>query len=221
MSQTCRRAVILCHGTPPSAALLQRHLAGADLVICTDGAAAWAQDHGCPVQVVLGDMDSLTRPLPGAEMVNSGPHEVQENSDAEKALRYALQQGAREVVLLGATGGRLDHTLANVALVVAYADRAEVSLADDTCQLWVVRGRRELPAPPGTMVSLLALEPDTVVRTEGLCWPLDEPLALGTRGLSNRVQAAPVVVEAVKGSLLAMVLEAEVKGFQDRQDNGG
>lgn len=209
MNQTCRRAVILCHGTPPSEELLGRHLAEADLVICTDGAAAWAQGHGCPVQVVLGDMDSLTRPLPGAEMVNSGPHEVQENSDAEKALLYALQRGAREVVLLGATGGRLDHTLANVALVVAYADRAEVTLADDTCQLWVVRGRRELAAPPGTMVSLLALEPGTLVRTEGLAWPLDEPLALGTRGLSNQVQIAPAVVEAVSGALLVMVLEAE------------
>ncbi|MHB8995657.1 MAG: thiamine diphosphokinase [Armatimonadota bacterium] len=200
-------AVILCNGEPPSDELLLRHLQEAELVICTDGAVGWVEERGCRPQVVIGDMDSggcdndgklktcPTRP----EIIHCGAHDQQENTDAEKALLLALERGARRVVMLGATGQRLDHTLGNIALAAKYRDRAEVVLADDQGELEVISGRNVISTQPGTLFSLVPLTADVTVDTEGFKWPLHEPLEIGTRGLSNEALAEEVVIDLHSG----------------------
>jgi thiamine pyrophosphokinase len=198
-------AVILCHGEPPSPATLRRELAGADLVICTDGAAWWLEDHGVVADFVVGDMDSLSGAKVAAEAVHAGPHEAQENTDSEKAVLFALERGAREITLLGALGGRLDHSLGNIALCAGYVGRAHLRVVDEQMTLEVVSGRRELAVTPGARVSLVALSEGVSVFTEGLRWPLAEPLAPGTRGLSNIAVSDRVVLE-VTGGLVAVLM---------------
>jgi thiamine pyrophosphokinase len=193
------RAVIVCHGEPPSMATLRRELDGADLVVCTDGAAAWLEEQGLATDFVVGDMDSLGDSGVSAQMVHAGPHEAQENTDSEKALLFALSRGADEVTLLGALGGRLDHTLGNVALCAAYEGQAHLRLVDELGTLEVVRGRRELDVKPGARVSLMALSEGVCVVTQGLRWRLAGPLPQGTRGLSNIAVSDRVVLEVTGG----------------------
>lgn len=193
------RAVILCHGEPPSMATLRRELAGADLVICTDGAAPWLAERGFRVDFVVGDMDSLDGAPVCAQAVHAGPHEVQENTDSEKALLFALNQGADEITLLGAVGGRLDHTLGNITLCAGYEGRARVRIVDELGTLEVVRGRRELEVKRGARLSLVALSEGARVVTEGLRWKLAGPLEPGTRGLSNMAVSDRVVLEVTGG----------------------
>ena len=199
-------ALILCNGEPPSAGLLERHLREADLIVCTDGAFTWAREARVPVDVVLGDMDSLTEEAGEVEVLSAGPHEVQENSDAEKAIAYALDRGATRIVLLGATGRRLDHTLANVWLAYRFRDRAEIIIADDFGELRTITGRHSLRLPLGTAVSLIALTTDAVVVTVGLQWPLSGPLEPGSRGLSNRVTGDEVIVDVQSGAVALITL---------------
>ena len=201
-------ALILCNGEPPSAALLERYLREADLVVCTDGAFSWAREARVPVDVVLGDMDSLTEDVGEVEVISAGPHEVQENTDAEKAILYALDRGASRVVLLGATGRRLDHTLANVWLVCRFRECAEITVADDFGELRVVTGRHRLHLPPGTTISLIALTADAEVVTVGLQWPLSGPLEPGSRGLSNRVVGDEAVLDVQSGAV-ALIIPTE------------
>jgi thiamine pyrophosphokinase len=199
-------ALILCNGEPPSAALLEEHLREADLVICTDGAFTWATKARVPVDLVLGDMDSLSEDAVDVEVLAAGPHEVQENSDAEKAIAYALERGASRITLLGATGRRLDHTLANVWLAYSFRDRAEIVIADDFGDLCVVTGRRSLRLPVGATVSLMPLTTDAAVATAGLQWPLSGPLEPGSRGLSNRVVCTEAVVDVQSGAVALITL---------------
>lgn len=200
-------AVILCDGDPPSRDLLLRHLQFAPLIVCTDGALDWVRTLGVCPHVVVGDMDSC-QSLPECEVVDCGPHGEQENSDSEKALLLALERGASRIVFLGATGQRLDHTLANIWLAARYHDRAEVVLGDDYGELRVISGRQAFATHPGTPVSLLPMGPGVTVSTTGLRWPLHEPLEIGTRGLSNEAIGDEVVIEA-DGGLVAVVLLAE------------
>ena len=197
------KAVILCNGEPPSDATLARHLPGSGLIICTDGATGWVHARGVTPHVVIGDMDSGP-PSDGAEVIDAGPHDQQENTDAEKALLLALERGATQIVILGATGRRLDHTLGNVSLVARYHDRAEILLADDYSELRVVSGRYSLPAGADSVISLLALTPDATLDTTGLKWPLHGPLEAGTRGLSNAAVGGEVVVDVHTG-LVAVI----------------
>ena len=229
-------AVILCNGEPPSDELLLRHLQEVELVICTDGAIGWVGERGCRPQVVIGDMDSCgdgetetdleVRPTridkletcptrgetdlevrPTREVIHCGAHDQQENTDAEKALLLALERGARRVVRLGETGQRLDHTLGNIALAAKYRDRAEVVLADDLGELKVISGRNVIETGPWTLFSLEPLTAEVMVDTEGLKWPLHEPLEIGTRGLSNEALAEEVVIDLHSG-IVALITMA-------------
>lgn len=205
MTATCARALILCNGEPPSDGLLVRHLQAADLLICTDGASGWVQAHGVRPHVLIGDMDSRPGELE-CEVIDAGTHDTQENSDAEKALLLALARGARQIVLLGATGLRLDHTLGNLALAQRYHLQAEVVLADDFGELRVISQPWRLPVGPGARVSLLALTPDVTLDTHGLKWPIHGPLEVGTRGLSNEVAGEQPEVEVHTGVVAVVLL---------------
>lgn len=198
-------ALIICDGERPDAELLRRTAAAADLVIATDGAAAWATTAGVRPQVVIGDFDSLRELEGNWEVVDAGPHEQQENSDAEKALLLALGRGADRVAFLGATGRRLDHTLANVWLAARFHQQADIVLLDDYSECRIVSVPVRLATTPGTVISLIPLTLDVVLRTGGLRWPVDGPLPPGTLSLSNQATAEEVTVE-VKSGLVAVII---------------
>ena len=76
---------------------------------------------------MIGDFDSLAgRILSG----RGGPKFLQVadqyTTDSEKALLYLENEGYEEVVLMGATGWRLDHTLFNVQLLERFAGRLKI-----------------------------------------------------------------------------------------------
>ena len=124
------RAVILCDGPPPQPDVLAYWLTGADLFICTDAAGHPYDQLPAPPDVVIGDFDALSgRLLAGRDGPMFLRVDEQETTDSEKAVLYALDQGLEEVVLLGAVGWRLDHTLYNTQLLERYADRLRLALA--------------------------------------------------------------------------------------------
>ena len=54
-----------------------------------------------------------------------------DDSDTQSAVCLAVEKGAREILLLGATGSRLDHMLANIGLLAMGKERGvHISIAD-------------------------------------------------------------------------------------------
>lgn len=200
--------LILCDGEPPSKELLFHHLQQVDTIICTDGAVEWVSTTGCCPDIVIGDMDSAGM-LPDCEVIYTGHHSEQENSDAEKAILLALERGAERIVVLGATGQRLDHTLGNLWLIAKYHQRADVLLADDFGEMRVISGPGTFTCRVGSVVSLLPLTPDVTLHTEGLRWPLNGPLEQGTRGISNVAVSDQVLIDLQSG-LLAVITASGV-----------
>ena len=47
----------------------------------------------------------------------------QENNDQTKATLYLLEHGVKDIIYLGATGRREDHTIGNVSLLVDYMNK--------------------------------------------------------------------------------------------------
>ena len=94
-----------------------------DLVICADGGYLTAKRLGLRVDLAIGDFDSLgyAPELIGGSVVRL-PVE-KDITDAEAAILAAEERGADELVLLGCTGGRPDHTLAAQQLLAAVAER--------------------------------------------------------------------------------------------------
>jgi thiamine pyrophosphokinase len=212
-------AIVVADGSIPERSVLDAAWPGwADgrrLVVAADGGAAGAVRLALVIDRVVGDLDSIAPALlvtlerDGAT-VERWPTD-KDASDTELALRSALTAGPGRIVVLGATGGpRLDHALANVALLALDALAAvDVVLLDGSSRTRLLRGPAEatIEGRVGDLVSLLPLGgPIAGVTTRGLVYPLaDEPLPAGsTRGLSN-VRAEPTAwVRVTDGHLLVI-----------------
>ena len=123
--------LIAGNGQPPDRKLFHRVLDTADLLIAADGGALWCLEYGVEPHLVIGDLDSFpTSHYPGITVVHDPD---QETNDLEKALKAAMERGARSVTLLGATGRRLDQSLKNISVMAQFAPHFETLLMrDDT-----------------------------------------------------------------------------------------
>ena len=211
------KAIVVAGGdaAPEDAA----QLAGADVVIAADSGAAWLEAAGRQPDLVIGDMDSISSDLlerleARGVTIESHPSE-KEASDAELAVAWAVAMGANEIVILGGFGGpRLDHELANLLLLTAEWNGAELRLVRGATTARAVRGggQQALEGRVGDLVTLLPLAGDaTGVRTRGLRYPLGgESLHGGrSRGLSNVIAVLPASVSLEDGTLLIIETRKE------------
>ncbi len=210
-----RTAVIIAHGELEVTPQIREAVARADLIVAADGGAASAIAHGWWPHLLVGDLDSAPPEVQAAVLEHGGrivryPARKDE-TDTELALRAALESGAEEVLLIGAAGNRLDHTLANV-LLLALPEAAQVRLTilAGKQRLFLIRDAAEIRGQPGDLVSLLPIGGDASgIWTTGLEYPLaDGTLPLGTpRGVSNVLCEPRATVRVQKGLLLAIVTE--------------
>ena len=199
-------AVVLADGGRPSRAGLDGAWPGWDdgvsMVVAADGGVRLSEVLGLGLDAWVGDGDSTPADVlaeleaRGVPMLNV-PSDKDE-SDTELALVESIRRGGTRVTVLGALGGRrLDHALANVALLAhpALGGRPAV-LLDDRNRIRLLTAGVDgtpgamlpLPGRTGDLVTLLPWGTDvTRVTTIGLRYPLtDERLVLGpARGLSN------------------------------------
>jgi thiamine pyrophosphokinase len=189
------RAIIVANGYVAKGETAQDLVQPNDCVIAADGGAVIALRLGLEPQMIIGDLDSLPADVRsrleerGCEFLEHPARK--DETDTELAIRYALDRGAQEIVLLGAIGGRLDHTLANV-LLLGMPELAGIRarIVAGNTETWLIRSGEELEihGQPGDTVTLLPLGQDAVgVTTAGLEWALDDDtLAFGpARGVSN------------------------------------
>jgi len=203
--------LILANGDPPSATLTQRLAGRHDVFIAADGAAERAASLGVVPDIVCGDFDSINlqaarMALPKAEFVSTPD---QNAADLEKALDLAIARGATSITIIGAAGGRIDHTLANFALLVRYSAALPISIVDDTSQVWAVTGAETavgaftFATVPGDTVSLITQGGGTQFSIHGVAWEVRAfELAYGTRGVSNVATGNRVTVEVHRGAVL-------------------
>lgn len=208
-----RRAVIFVNGIVQDYTWLRQRLRADDYLIGADGGARHCLALDRLPHVVVGDMDSLPAAILD-ELIEKGVDVERyptrkDKTDLELAIERAVRDGATEVLLLGALGGRLDQTLANL-LVSARRDwLAPILLADGQQTARVLRSGEQftLTNPVGSVVSVVPLSEEvTGITYTGMEYPLtDATLTLGsTRGISNRIAHTPATIAIESGVLLVV-----------------
>ena len=94
---------------------------GDDLVIAADGGYAMLRKAGIRPNLVIGDFDSLGA-APEGECVITLPV-VKDVTDTWAAIELGRERGYRSFRLYGCTGGRFDHTMANIQTLAALASQ--------------------------------------------------------------------------------------------------
>jgi len=208
------RAIIVASGRPSGGEAWKSWVRTGDLIVGADGGAAQALAWGLVPHVVIGDMDSL--PEQARAGLASGGCEfivhprAKDETDLELALSYVVERGFQEVIIFGALGGRLDHTLANLLLLaLPRFATAQIRIVDLPEEALLVRDGRSVTIEglPGDLVSLLPLGGDAGgVTTAGLAWALDgDTLRFGSsRGVSNELTISTARIAVEHGCLLVV-----------------
>ena len=192
-----------------------------DCVVAVDGGFVHVTEAGVVPDVVLGDFDSLGYTPQAACLVEHPTHK--DASDLELALEFAFGHGASEIFAYGCLGGRVDHTLAALQTLAAYAEKGmavcAVGPAEDRpgygkgVAVSVLSGpaRLCLEAPDGLAeegaVSVHAACDRAIGVSEGnMEYPLcDSTLTNRTSlGLSNELLGRPAWVQVAKGTLFVV-----------------
>jgi thiamine pyrophosphokinase len=204
--------VIFAGGARPIARRARAVVSAASYVIAADSGADHALALDRRIDLAVGDFDSISADGLAAlerDGVRLERHPVDKNAtDLELALAAATALGPRRIVVLGGTGGRLDHVLGELSLLAAEAYRdVEIDALLGRATVHVVHRERLLAGRSGDLLSLFAAHgPAHGVVTEGLVYPLRrETLEPGsTLGMSNVFAAARARVALESGVLLAI-----------------
>jgi thiamine pyrophosphokinase len=204
------RILIFANGHLPDLDAARALLRPDDFIIAADGGTRHALALGLIPNVIIGDLDSVTREekqkLHEADtQIILFPRDKNE-TDLELAIQHAVDMKLDQVVIVGALGGRLDQTLGNLALLSDLRLLTfDLRLDDGVEETFFCRDQAEVHGRSGDIVSLIPWgAPVEGVRTEGLRWPLsDETLyPYKTRGISNELMGETATVQIRSGLLL-------------------
>jgi thiamine pyrophosphokinase len=194
--------------SPPDT--LAGELPEADLTIAADSGYDVAVAAGFPVDVLVGDMDSIaTEVIPGHVIVERHSPD-KDATDLELALEKVIAERPGRVVVVGGAGGRFDHELATAGLLCSarWALIEEIDWVTDRGWSHVIWNRRIIHGDVGALISLIPMGgPAKGVSTKGLRWDLTEAtLHPGTTwGVSNEFSGPVADIRLDEGCLLAVI----------------
>ncbi len=180
-----------------------------DFVLCADGGYAHAIAAGVAPNLVIGDCDSTHGIDIPAALLRRVPVE-KDDTDTMLCVRYAIERGYTECILLGGIGGRLDHTLANLqTLAFAHKHGLRAALCDAFDRAFFLEnGEILLPRKEEFTLSLFSFsEQCRGVYISNVKYPLVDATLTNVfpLGVSNAF-AAPEARISVREGLLLIVL---------------
>jgi len=216
------RIVIFANGELPDLDAARALLQQDDYLIAADGGANHLLKMGILPEIVIGDLDSIDEDtlfdLTSAEVEIKQYSEDKDETDIELALRYAVELRPSAILIVGALGGRLDQTLANLSILTdPTLPGIDIRMDDGVeevffCRASAEKGGQVASSPQGEVqgrsgdtLSLIPWHgPVQGVKTEGLQWPLygETLFSDNSRGISNIMVDETVSIYIQSGLLL-------------------
>jgi|SRR6056300_804196 thiamine pyrophosphokinase len=174
-------------------------------LIAADGAYNRLYSLGINPNAIVGDMDSVT------EKHNTEHTEFieipnQNTNDFEKCVRYAQQLGYRNILIIGFTGGLLEHTVNNISIIIKFTREMNIIVYHQHRYCYYITNDIELNIKKDELVSLIPY-PSAKLKTRGLNWELhSEELQMGIReGARNFAITDNIKIELLSGSYLLFI----------------
>jgi thiamine pyrophosphokinase len=180
--------------------------AAARPLLAADGGANHLSRLGLRPTAVVGDLDSIsaeTRTWLGEDCMVHQPD--QDRTDLDKALEYAFDvAGVTHLTVLAALGGRIDHDLGNLGLLVRLAMGERLVFEDVDQRVLAVAGEISLQAHPGETWSFWTFDPTVHVTIEGVRWPVaGAALDVSRRpSISNEATTDEIRIRATGGAVV-------------------
>lgn len=180
-----------------------------DIIICVDGGYQKLMEIGLTPDLIIGDMDSLSCPVPDNIPFYPLPVE-KDDTDTLAALKKAIEMGCRDIILVGGLGGRLDHTVANLhCLSYSLFAGVRLEIRDSQNRAFMFEPSEiRIPRDRDSYLSLFSYtEACRGVTTKGLYYPLSGATLTHSYplGVSNHFTEEEAVISFTTGKLLVIL----------------
>lgn len=208
------KAVILANGEFPKGKALLRELENAEFLAVCDGAMIHLERLGIIPQVIIGDLDSLPLELKTKYKNQVVQLKEQASNDLSKAFFHCIGLGFDEFVILGATGKREDHSIANISLLSEYAKHCkDLVMKSDFGEFRIYSLPCEIPSQRGEQISLFCLNPEAKITSKHLKYPLvDLELKIWANGTLNQAEGDFFTLSADRQAQI--IVYKEKRNFQ-------
>ena len=178
-----------------------------DFYICCDSGLKHREKLGINPNLIVGDFDSYKNPHMDVETIIL-PCE-KDDTDTVFAVKEALSRGFQDFLLVGVIGGRLDHTLGNVSLLLMLDAQGKTATAlDDFSEMEIVSGQPVQIQDCYTYFSLLNISGTAQsITIKNAKYPLDdaEITCEYQYGISNEVLPGKIAVVTVNQGRLLLI----------------
>lgn len=203
------KCYIIAGAPSPDIEFIRSEIPQNAFVLCADRGYSYAKAAGVSPSVIIGDFDSCADALPDtAETITLQREKLY--TDTVHCIDNALQKGYDEMVVLAATGGRLDHTVANLyALEYAGSRGGSVTLLSEREEIRLLTGgKHSFEGMDGLTFSLFPLGCGSVTLSiKGAHYPLDNYVyeSRNPVGVSNIFEGERCEIEVHSGKLLMII----------------
>lgn len=186
-----------------------------DKMIAADSGMNFLYRNDIVPDVIAGDFDSVASEslerfsgMEEVEMLRLNP--IKDDTDTEFVIREAIRRGAKKITVLGATGTRLDHVLANVNLLgIGLEENVSIELVDAHNRIRMTSDLLEINKGEqfGSFVSVLPVKGNAKgVTLEGMKYPLKgaDIACFSSLGVSNEILADTAKISVKQGVLLVI-----------------
>ena len=173
------KAVVFANADINDYGFCERYIKDA-VIICCDGGMRHTMKLGITPDYIVGDFDSVSDEV--LEYYRKQDIELKQvpckkdETDMELGIRHAVEIGADDITIIGGIGSRMDHTLANVFMLIRI-DKLGLKgrLVNENNIITLCTGHCELEGEKGDLVSFIPITPEVKgVTTSGLEYPLDK-----------------------------------------------
>ncbi len=206
------RAVLFVNGEFEKNDRLIKQINPSDLLVAVDGGLHHVLNAGFTPHIIIGDLDSIDL----MDLMNFETNGVdiirfpvqKDETDLELAVEHVLNLGFEDVLVLGATGGRIDHFLGNFLFFSnpKYL-KYNIKILTKNSEIFYCNSRQRLEGEVGDGVSLIPIsEVVKGIKTTGLLYPLknEDLLRWKSRGISNQLLDQQALIEFESGVLLCV-----------------
>ena len=209
-----KKCIILANGKPPQKRVFN-YLIRNDFqtLICADGGANSAEKLNIVPDYIIGDLDSINPPVydyfyDKCEIIKVNR---QNDTDVEKCLKFAIKKKINEVILLGATGNRLDHTFCNISIVIKYFNKISIKILHQKSLLTAYSGNVTLRTFPDETISIYGIDSRTKISSKGLRYRLKNiPLPFGIKESTSNVALTNEVELKIKNGIVFVIRDFEI-----------
>jgi len=170
--QNISSIVILSNGEQPSHTIPLNYLINAEKIICCDGAISFLEQRNITPHIIIGDCDSITSEQKEKYKTIIHKDHNEAYNDLQKAIKYCIANKWDDLIILGASGLREDHFLANIGILMHYANKISLTMVTNYGVFTPINKTTTFKSYRGQQISVFSFTPDAEITYHGLKYPV-------------------------------------------------